>query len=222
MGPIPGRLIDAAVVSLAMRKLDDAEDLAMRALDVAGSAPRSLADAHAVLVRIALARHDGDAAREHAAAARKADPSSVLPLYVDGSLLYQEGNFDDALVRLEKANAALKKDQGAPPAGLHYLTAEALIWADRPAEAETQLLEELSEFPHNLDARAALATLYQSGDERDQAAEVDRGSRPHHTVTRGVLARSEALELARRPETGSGGTHRRAATVRHAAKRALM
>jgi tetratricopeptide (TPR) repeat protein len=155
-----------------MRKLDDAEDLAMRALDVAGSAPRSLADAHAVLVRIALARHDGDAAREHAAAARKADPSSVLPLYVDGSLLYQEGNFDAALVRLEKANAALKKDQGAPPAGLHYLTAEALIWADRPAEAETQLLEELSEFPHNLDARAALATLYQSGDERDQAAEV--------------------------------------------------
>jgi arylsulfatase A-like enzyme/lipopolysaccharide biosynthesis regulator YciM len=171
-GSDPRPLIDAAVVSLVMRKLDDAEDLAMRALDVAGSAPRSLADAHAVLVRIALARHDGDAAREHAAAARKADPSSVLPLYVDGSLLYQEGNFDAALVRLEKANAALKKDQGAPPAGLHYLTAEALIWADRPAEAETQLLEELSEFPHNLDARAALATLYQSGDERDQAAEV--------------------------------------------------
>ena len=78
----------------------------------------------------------------------------------------------DALVRLEKANAALKKDQGAPPAGLHYLAAEALIWADRPAEAETQLLEELREFPHNLDARAALATLYESGGEQDQAADV--------------------------------------------------
>jgi choline-sulfatase len=171
-GSDPRPLIDAAVVSLAMRKLDDAEDLAMRALDVAGLASGSLADAHAVLARIALARHDEDAARDHAAAARKADPSSVLPLYVDGILLYQEGNFDDALVRLEKANAALKKDQGAPPAGLHYLAAEALIWADRPAEAETQLLEELREFPHNLDARAALATLYQSGGEQDQAADV--------------------------------------------------
>jgi choline-sulfatase len=171
-GSDPRPLVDAAGVSLAMRKLDDAEDLAMRALEVAGPAPRSLADAHAVLTRIALARHDWDAAREHAMAARKADSSSVLPLYVDGSLLYQEGNFADALVRLEKANAALRKDQGVPPAGLHYLTAEALLWADRPAEAETQLLEELREFPHNLDARAALATLYQSGGEREQAAEV--------------------------------------------------
>ena len=171
-GSDPRPLIDAAGVSLTLRKLDDAEDLAMRALDVAGSDPRSITDAHEMLTRIALARHDGDAAREHAAAARKADPSSVLPLYVDGSLLYQEGNFADALSRLQKANAALKKDQSAPPAGLHYLTAEALIWADRPAEAETQLLEELRDFPHNLDARAALATLYQSGGERDQAAEV--------------------------------------------------
>jgi arylsulfatase A-like enzyme/lipopolysaccharide biosynthesis regulator YciM len=171
-GSDPRPLIDAAGVSLAMRKLDDAEDLAMRALEVAGPAPRLLVDAHAMLARIALARHDGDAAREHAAAARKADPSSVLPLYIDANLLYQEGNFADALVRLEKANAALKKDQGAPPARLHYLTAEALIWADQPAGAEAQLLEELKEFPHDLDARAALATLYQSGGEKEQAAEV--------------------------------------------------
>lgn len=171
-GSAPRPLVDAAGVSLAMRKLDDAEDLAMRALDLAGPAPRPLADVHAMLARIALARHDADAAREHAAAARKADPSSVLPLYVDGNLLYEEGNVADALVRLEKANAALKKDRGTPPARLHYLTAEALIWADQPAAAEAQLLEELREFPHDLDARAALAALYQSGGEKDQAAEV--------------------------------------------------
>jgi arylsulfatase A-like enzyme/Tfp pilus assembly protein PilF len=165
-------LIDAAGVSLALHKLDDAEGLAMRALDVAGQAPRVLAEAHAVLARIALARQDADAAREHASASRKADPSSVLPLYVDGRLLYDEGSVADALVRLEKAAAALKRDQSAPPAGLHYLTAEALIWDDRPAEAEAHLLEELRQFPHDLDARAELATLYQSGGEHDRAAEV--------------------------------------------------
>jgi len=165
-------LIDAAGVSLDLHKLDDAEGLAMRALDVAGQAPRALADAHAVLARVALARNDRDAAREHAAASRKADPSSVLPLYVDGRLLYDEGSVTDALVRLEKAAAALRKDQSEPPVGLHYLTAEALIWDDRPAEAEAHLFEELRHFPHNLDARGALAALYQSGGEHDRAAEV--------------------------------------------------
>jgi tetratricopeptide (TPR) repeat protein len=168
--PLP--LIDAARVSLAMRKLDDAEDLAMRAVDVAAPSSRAMADAHAVLSRIALARQDADAAREHAAASRKAEPSSVLPLYVDASLLYDEGDLAGALVRLEKAATALRKDQSTPPAGLHYLTAEALIWDDRPAEAEAHLLEELREYPHNLDARAALATLYQSGGERDRAMDV--------------------------------------------------
>ena len=168
----PRPLIQAARVSLVVRKLDEAEDLGMRALDAAGLTPRALADAHAVLTSIALARHDADAAREHSAAARKADPSSLLPLYVDAKLLYEEGDFAGALTRLEKANAAILKDQSAPVPGLHQLTAQALIWADRPAEAETHLLDELKEYPHNLEARAALATLYQSGDEYDQATGV--------------------------------------------------
>jgi arylsulfatase A-like enzyme/Tfp pilus assembly protein PilF len=210
-GSDPRPLIDAAALSLTMRKLDDAEDLAMRALDVAGPAQRPLADAHAVLARIALVRHDADAARDHAVAARKADPSSVLPLYVDGNLLYQEGNFADALVRLEKANAALKKDQAAPPARLHYLTAEALIWADRPAEAEAQLLEELSEFPHDLDARAALATLYQSGGEREQAADVVAD------LVR-ITPSPDAYALAARL-WGSLGDQKQAATARTDARR---
>jgi arylsulfatase A-like enzyme/Flp pilus assembly protein TadD len=169
----PRPLLDAAGVSLDLRKLDDAEELVRSAVDTGSLDARSRVETHAILTRIALGRHDVEAAREHAAAARKADPSSVLPLYVDARLLYEDGNFADALTRLQKAGAALRKDSGASPlAGLHYLTAEALIWADRPAEAETQLLEELRDFPHNLDARAALATLYQSGGERDQAAEV--------------------------------------------------
>jgi choline-sulfatase len=165
-------LIDAANVLLTMHRLDEAEDFGMRAVDAAGSAQRALAEAHEVLTRIALTRHDADAAREHAQASRKADSSSVLPLYVDARLLYEEGNVADALMRLEKAVAALKKDQSSPPAGLHYLTAEALIWDDRPAEAEAHLLEELREFPHDLDARAALAGLYHSGGEQERAVEV--------------------------------------------------
>ena len=171
-GSDPQPLIDAAEVCLVMHRLDDAEDLAARAVDVSGPASRALADAHAALARIALARHDPDAARAQASASRKADPSSLLPLYVDARLLYDEGSLADALVRLEKAAAALRKDPSVPPAGLHYLTAEALIWDDRPAEAEAHLLEELREFPHNLDARATLATLYQSGGDHDRAAAV--------------------------------------------------
>jgi len=171
-GSDPKPLIDAAEVCLVMHRLDDAEDLAARAVDVAAPASRALADAHATLARIALARHDADAARAQASASRKADPSSLLPLYVDARLLYDEGSLADALVRLEKAAAALRKDPSIPPAGLHYLTAEALIWDDRPAEAEAHLLEELREFPHNLDARATLATLYQSGGDHDRAAAV--------------------------------------------------
>jgi tetratricopeptide (TPR) repeat protein len=126
-------------------------------------------------------------------------------------LLYQEGNFADALVRLEKANAALKKDQAAPPARLHYLTAEALIWADRPAEAEAQLLEELSEFPHDLDARAALATLYQSGGEREQAADVVAD------LVR-ITPSPDAYALAARL-WGSLGDQKQAATARTDARR---
>jgi choline-sulfatase len=163
-------LLAAGRVSLAIHKLDDAEDFARRALEGGPERP-ALVDAHALLADVALARRDADRARLEATAALEADPSTVLPLYVDARLLYEQGNFPDALALLEKANAANRKKQGAPLPGLNYLTAETLIKTERPAEAEAHLLDELNDFPHDLNARAALATLYQSSGEGDKAAE---------------------------------------------------
>jgi len=53
---------------------------------------------------------------------------------------------------------------------LKLLTGEVLVRSDRAAEAEPFFIGELRDFPHNLAARAALATLYQMSGQTDEAA----------------------------------------------------
>ena len=55
------------------------------------------ASAHEMLAKIALAKHDTDAAREEARLAREADPTLPLPIYIDARLLYDQGKYADAL-----------------------------------------------------------------------------------------------------------------------------
>src|SRR6185436_10643343 len=131
-----------------------------------------LAEAHAVLADVALARHDAEAARGEALLTREADPASVWPLFVDARLLHDDSNYDEALPLFEKANAELKKSRGAAIRDLHYLTGDTLIQAGRYPEAEAQLREELRNFPHNVRASAALAMLYQSTGQLESAARV--------------------------------------------------
>jgi predicted Zn-dependent protease len=50
------------------------------------------------------------------------------------------------------------------------LTGDVLVRLDRVAEAETFFLDELRDFPHNLNARVSLATLYQKAGQTDEAA----------------------------------------------------
>lgn len=165
-------LVRAAQVSLAARKLDDAESAARRAVDLGATHARVVADAHAVLARVALANYDGDTARAEAEAAKKADSSSELPLFVEAKLLVDDGNDAEALPILEKANAAVANGEGAPLRDLKWLTGDVLVRADRQPEAETFFLDELRDFPHNLHARASLASLYQSMGQTDDAARV--------------------------------------------------
>ncbi len=69
-----------------------------RAADVAPKTDhRSRASAHEMLARIALLRHDAETAREEAVLAREDDPTLPLPVYVEGRILYDQGQYADAL-----------------------------------------------------------------------------------------------------------------------------
>jgi choline-sulfatase len=166
------RFVVAARVALAAHKLDDAASHAMAALDLKSKSTRVTADAHTVLALVALAQDDRDTARSEALAARQSDRNSVLPLFVDAQLHTGDGDVAEALKILEKANATAAATQSPPVQNLKFLTADVLMKSDRGAEAETFLLDELRDFPHNLSARMALATLYQSMGQTDDAARV--------------------------------------------------
>ena len=164
--------LGAADAALKARKLDEAQEHAERAAEAGSRDPRRLAEAHTVLANIALARHDADAARHEAVLVRQADPATVLPLYVDARLLYDESNYADALPLFERASAELRKAPGIHIPDLHYMTGDTLLRTEQYPEAEAQLREELRYFPHNVRASAALATLYQSTGRPDSAARV--------------------------------------------------
>ena len=209
----PAGHLGAATVSLRAHKLDEAQQHGERAIAAADRDPRRLAEAHAVLADVALARHDAEAARGEALLAREADPASVWPLFVDARLLHDDSNYDEALPLFEKANAELKKSRGAAIRDLHYLTGDTLIQAGRYPEAETQLREELRNFPHNVRASAALAMLYQSTGQLESAARVVSD------LTR-ITPTPDSYALAAKLWT-SLGDRKQAAQVRADARRAF-
>lgn len=165
-------LVRAARVALSAHKLDDAARNATAAVDLGSQDGHAVAGAHTVLALVALARYDTDTARNEAMEAQQADPGSLLPLFVNARILADEGNDAEALAVLEKANASAAQSQSAPLQNLKSLTGEVLVRSDRAAEAETFFVDELRDFPHNLNARAALAMLYQSIGQADDAARV--------------------------------------------------
>jgi tetratricopeptide (TPR) repeat protein len=169
------------------------------------------ADAHSLLALVALAQDDRDTARSEALEARQADRNSVLPLVVDAQLHAADGEAAEALPILEKANAAVAGGQTAPVLNLKYLTADVLMQSDRGSEAETCLLDELRDFPHNLNARSALATLYQSMGQTEDAARV---AADLVRITPSPEAYSTAAKL-----WTSFGDKKQAAAVRADAKR---
>jgi arylsulfatase A-like enzyme len=205
------QFVVAARVALAAHKLDDATSYAMAALDLGSKDVRVMADAHIVLALVSLAQDDRDMARSEALAARQSDRNSVLPLFVDAQMRANDGEVAEALPILEKANATAAAAQSAPLQNLKYLTADVLMKSDRGAEAETFLLDELRDFPHNLKARAALATLYQSMGQTEDAA------RAAADLVR-VTPSPESYAMAAKLWT-SLGDKKQAAAVRADAKR---
>ena len=166
----PTAYIGAAAGLLKLRKFDEAREHAALAADVAAEGDhRSKASAHEMLARIALAKHDAEAAREEAGLARAEDPKLPLPIYVDARLLYDQGRYADALPGFLEAAAELKKP-GAPPINeLHFYTADTLARLERYPEAEAEFIEELKYFPQDIRARGGLAMLYQASGKPEDA-----------------------------------------------------
>src|SRR5439155_1405143 len=132
----PAPYVGAAAAFLKLRRLDEAKAHAQLAADVSAATDRrSRASAHEMLAKIALARHDTDAAREEAGLAREADPTLPLPIFIDARLLYDQAKYEDALPLFEQASADLKKST-LQITELHFYTADTLARLDRYDEAE--------------------------------------------------------------------------------------
>ena len=104
--------------------------------------------------------------------ARAADPAFPLPLYIEGRLLYDQGQYDEALPLFEQAIAELQKPGAPQIAELHLSAADTLAHLDRDYETEAEFLEEMRFFPQNLRARSGLAMLYHAGGRSEDAAAV--------------------------------------------------
>jgi tetratricopeptide (TPR) repeat protein len=167
----PAAYIGAANTYLRQRRFDDARAHAELVLQVAPERDvRSRGAAHELLAKIALARHDAAAARREAAFAHEVDPALPLPAYIDARLLYDEGEYADALPLFEQAIAAVSKPRAVQMPELHFYAADTLARLERYPAAEKEFLEELRYFPQNTRARAGLAMLYQATDRADRAA----------------------------------------------------
>ena len=167
----PDGYLGAAEVQLKEHKLDDARARAADAADLATDRDgRARAAAHALLARIALARHYPDGAREQAALALEADPGLPMPAFIEGRILYDQGKYEGALLQFQQAVAAGRKAGATPIAELHFYTGDTLARLDRRSDAEAEFASELRLFPQNVRARAGLATLYHAS---GQAAAAD-------------------------------------------------
>jgi len=150
-----GSLLGAAAALLRLGRLDEARKHGELAVAVAP------AGAHEILAKIALARHDPDAAMTEARLAQKADPTLPMPLYIQGLLLYNHEQYEAALTPLLQARDSMR-GRTLQMNDLSYYIGDSLARLERYGEAEPFLLEEIRVFPHNTRARSGLAMLYRA------------------------------------------------------------
>jgi arylsulfatase A-like enzyme len=148
---------------------DAAQQQAGEAIELAkGDAAADRAVAFEMAARVALARHDAEAATKYADDAHAADPTRPVPQFVRGRLLYEQGMYAEAAVAFKEGVTAASKGAALPD--LHLYLGESLAHLDNYAEAETQYREELRAFPRSVQAYASLAMLYRASN-RDDAVE---------------------------------------------------
>jgi tetratricopeptide (TPR) repeat protein len=151
-------------------KTDAANEQAAIAVMLAeDEGPQERFAAHETAARVALINGDADAAMKHAAAANDADPAMPVPQFVEGRLLYDKGQYEEAAASFEQA-AEILAEHGRTLAELHLYLGQSLARLDRYDEAESQFREELSDFPRSIQTYTSLAMLYRASN-RDAAVE---------------------------------------------------
>ncbi|MGE3510347.1 MAG: tetratricopeptide repeat protein, partial [Vicinamibacterales bacterium] len=159
--------VKLASLLLRNRRLDEARQQAEFASEAEEEPLR--VDAHHLLARIALARRDIDTARLEAERIRAIDGASPLPDFIEGRVLTERAEYDEAIARFD---AAVALSDNRPVADLQLARGEALAKAGRLFEAESAMLDEIRAFPASIRAYLALATLYYGDQRPDEAAAV--------------------------------------------------
>ncbi len=126
-------------------------------------APRDRIAAHESAARVALALKDAAAATSYAAVSVEVDPTSALPRYVKGRLLFDAGKYEEAVEAFTEPEPA-DDDEPMPAAvaELELYKGESLARLERTEDAETAFLNEITAFPRDPRAYLSLVTLYQS------------------------------------------------------------
>jgi len=126
--------------------------------------PRDRVAAHDSAARVALALRDTAAATSHAAVSAEVDPTSQLPRFVKGRLLFDEGKYEEAVEAFSEgdADAAAEETEQAPVAELELYKGESLARLERNEDAVAAFRSEIEAFPRDPRAYLSLATIYQS------------------------------------------------------------
>ena len=162
--------VSVAGVLVTLNRLDEAQANAEMGLRKAEAADtRARTSACEVLVKIALARNDDQAARRYAALAQQADPQFPLPAFVEGRILHRERRFDEALPRFEEAARQVTGHLFTIPE-LDFYIGDTLANLGRGDEATAAFRRELSVSPAHVRTRASLAMLYRAAGQPDAAA----------------------------------------------------
>ena len=150
-----GALTGAAGELLRMKQYGDAKKYAELAVSVAP------AIAHELLARVAIAQQDSATARREAHLAQQADPTLPMPDIVEGTMLYNRGEYAQCIPYLARASQVLQHRTLQVP-DINYLIGDSLARLERYPEAERFLKAEIAVFPFNTRARAGLAMLYRA------------------------------------------------------------
>lgn len=165
-----------AAAHLRARQIEEARTSAEEAVTLASksASAASIAEAHEVAARVALAASDGDSATTHAGEAEDADASLPLKAFVRGRIAYEEGKYDEAVSAFQEAAKTLE-DGRRELSELHLFLGNALAQLERHDEAEAEFKEELRLFPDSLGAYSALTMLYHASNREDAALEMIEG-----------------------------------------------
>jgi tetratricopeptide (TPR) repeat protein len=190
-----------AAAHLRTQQVEQAMSSAQEAVALAEktASPQSIAEAHEMAARVALAANDADAATTHAGAAQGADASLPLTAFVHGRLAYEDGQFDEALTAFQEALKTVHASK-RELAELHLSLGDTLSQLDRHDEAEAEYREELRAFPDTIRAYSSLTLLYHASNRDDAAGETVDALLASAPTPEGYALAARLLTIVGQPE----------------------